>query len=210
MKITVLKVALSDEAITAYIPTPPNYLANRAFSSFEESFRHLWKDSVKEEVDYNLEYNPDLTEEQKAALDQGHLIKFLDDFNKDGSLKKREVEEIKPEEVCFIPMVTPKRSSDYRIFKLHTGDMMDPLWDMDPEFLSEIDEDERIDYVNIQCIYDIFKGYSQHDIWSHLCHGGMIYVDNKHRIKPIKPVMIYVDNKHRIKPIKLVKAISLS
>ena len=192
MKVTVLKVALSDEAITAYIPTPPNYLAKRAFSSFEESFRHLWKDSVKEEVDYNLEYNPDLTEEQKAALNQGSVIKFLDDLNKDGSVKRREVEEIKPEEVCFIPMVTPKRSNIYHIFKLHTVDMVDGCWDMDPEFLSEIDEDERIDYVNIQYLYDILKDYSQHDIWEHLCHGGMIYIDNKHRIKPRKPKLIII------------------
>lgn len=189
MKVTVLKVALSDEAITAYIPTPPNYLAKRAFSSFEESFRHLWKDSVKEEVEYNLEYNPDLTEEQKAALNQGSVIKFLDDLNKDGSVKRREVEEIKPEEVCFIPMITPQRSNDYKIFKLHTRDMLDAFWDMDEEFLSEIDEDERIDYVNIQYLCcDLLKDYSQYEIWSHLCHGGSIYIDKHHRIKLIKAI----------------------
>lgn len=185
MKVTVLKVALSDEAITVYFKDYKSHLAKCAIQSFEESFRHLWKDSVKE-----VEYNPsDLTEEQKAALDQGHLIKFLDDFNKDGSLKRREVEEIKPEEVCFIPMVTPKRSSDYKIFKLHTGDMIDAFWDMDEEFLSEIDEDERIDYVNIQYLCcDLLKDYSQHEIWSHLCHGGSIYIDKHHRIKLIKAI----------------------
>jgi len=187
--VTVLKVALSDEAITVYFKDYKSHLAKCALSSFEESFRHLWKDSVKE-----VEYNPsDLTEEQKVALDHGHLIKLLDDFNKDGSLKKREVEEIKPEEVCFIPMVTPKRSSDYRIFKLHTGDMVDAFWDIDPEFLSEIHEDERIDYVNIQYLYESLNGYSKQEIWSHLCHGGIIYIDNKHRRKP-KLIIIYKHN----------------
>ena len=186
--VTVLKVALSDEAITVYFEDYKSHLAKCAIQSFEESFRHLWKDSVKE-----VEYNPsDLTEEQKAALDQGSVIKVLDDLNKDGSVKRREVEEIKPEEVYFIPMVTPKRSSDYRIFKLHTGDMIDAFWDIDPEFLSEIDEDERIDYVNIQYLYDTLKDYSPQEIWSHLCHGGIIYIDNKHRIKPRKPKLIII------------------
>ena len=197
--ITVLKVAFSneddedDEAITVYFKDYKSYLAHLAkcaIQNFEESFRQFWKDLVKE-----VEYNPsDLTEEQKAALDRGSVIKFLDDLNKDGSVKRRGVEEIKPEEVCFIPMVTSKRSNDYKVFKLHTGDMMDACWDcwaLDPEFLSEIDEGERVDYVNLQYLYDILN-YSQHDIWSHLCHGGTIYIDNEH---------------HRV---KLVKVISLS
>ena len=76
--ITVLKVDFSDEAITVYFKDYKSHLAHLAkcaIQSFEESFRHLWKDSVKE-----VEYNPsDLTEEQKAALDQGSVIKFLDD-----------------------------------------------------------------------------------------------------------------------------------
>ena len=185
--ITVLKVTFSDGAITVYFKDYKSHLAKCAIQSFEESFRHFWKDLVKE-----VEYNPsDLTEEQKAALDQGHIIKFLDDFNKDGSVKRREVEEIKPEEVCFIPMISPKSSSDYEILKLHTGDMADACWDMDPGFLSEIDEDERLDYVDFQYITDKLPNNSPFDLWSHLCHGGTIYIDNKHnRIKLIKAINI--------------------
>ena len=195
MEATVLRVALSDEVITVYFKDYKSHLANLAkcaLQSFEESFRHFWKDSSVKEVEYNPS---DLTEEQKAALDQGSVIKFFDDLNEDGSVKRREVEEIKLEKVCFIPMVTSKRSNDYKVFKLHTGDMVDACWDcwaLDPEFLSEIDEGERVDYVNIQYLYDILKDYSQHEIWSHLCHGGTICIDNKH---------------HRV---KLVKVISLS
>jgi len=206
--ITVLKIAFSndddddDEAITVYFKDYKSHLAHLAkcaIQNFEESFRHFWKDLVKE-VEYN---SSDLTEEQKAALDRGSVIKFLDDLNKDGSVKRREVEEVKPEKVCFIQMVTSKRSNDYKVFKLHTEDMMDACWDcwpLDPD-LSEIDEDGEICDVNLQYLYDILKDYSQqdilkdyrqHDIWSHLCHGGTIYIDNEH---------------HRV---KLVKVISLS
>ena len=199
MEITVLKVALSDEAITVYFKKSHlhlAHLAHLAIQSFDESFRHFWNDAVKE-VEYN---SSDLTEEQKAALDRGSVIKFLDDLNDDGSLKRREVEEVKPEKVCFIPMITSKISNDYKVFKLHTGDMMDAFWDMDPEFLSEIDEDERTDHVNLQYLYeslkdysqhDILKDYSQHDIWSHLCHGGSIYIDNEHnRVKLVKAISL--------------------
>ena len=199
MEATVLRVALSDEVITVYFKDYKSHLANLAkcaLQSFEESFRHFWKDSSVKEVEYNPS---DLTEEQKAALDQGSVIKFFDDLNEDGSVKRREVEEIKLEKVCFIPMVTSKRSNDYKVFKLHTGDVMDACGNMDPEFLSEIAEiDEEVDeregvcYVNIQYLYDELKDYSQHEIWSHLCHGGTICIDNKH---------------HRV---KLVKVISLS
>ena len=204
--ITVLKVAFSneddedDEAITVYFKDYKSYLAHLAkcaIQNFEESFRQFWKDLVKE-----VEYNPsDLTEEQKAALDRGSVIKFLDDLNKDGSVKRRGVEEVKPEKVCFVPMITSKLSNDSKVFKLHTRDMMDACgdcWAPDPEFSSEIDEEDN---VNLQYLYDmlkdysqhdILKDYSQHDIWSHLCHGGTIYIDNEH---------------HRV---KLVKVISLS
>ena len=195
--ITVLKVAFSneddedDEAITVYFKDYKSYLAHLAkcaIQNFEESFRQFWKDLVKE-----VEYNPsDLTEEQKAALDRGSVIKFLDDLNKDGSVKRRGVEEVKPEKVCFVPMITSKLSNDSKVFKLHTRDMMDACgdcWALDPEFSSEIDEEYN---VNLQYLYDMLKDYSQHDIWSHLCHGGTIYIDNEH---------------HRV---KLVKVISLS
>ena len=198
--ITVLKIAFSneddedDEAITVYFKDYKSHLAHLAkcaIQNFEESFRHFWKDLVKE-----VEYNPsDLTEEQKAALDRGSVIKFLDDLNKDGSVKRREVEEVKPEKVCFIQMVTSKGSNDYKVFKLHTGDMMDACGALDPEFLSEIDEDGEIYDVNLQYLYDILKDYHQHDIlkdynqhdlWSHLCHGGTIYIDNEHHRLKLK------------------------
>ena len=194
MEATVLKVAFSDEAITVYFKDYKSHLAHLAkcaIQNFEESFRHFWKDLVKE-----VEYNPsDLTEEQKAALDRGSVIKFLDDLNKDGSVKRREVEEVKPEKVCFIQMVTSKGSNDYKVFKLHTGDMMDACGALDSEFLSEIDDDGEIYDVNLQYLYDILKDYNQHDIlkdynqhdlWSHLCHGGTIYIDNEHHRLKLK------------------------
>jgi len=201
--ITVLKIAFSnddedDEAITVYFKDYKSHLAHLAkcaIQNFEESFRHFWKDLVKE-VEYN---SSDLTEEQKAALDRGSVIKFLDDLNKDGSVKRREVEEVKPEKVCFIQMVTSKGSNDYKVFKLHTGDMMDACGALDPD-LSEIDEDGEICDVNLQYLYDILKDYNQHDIlkdynqhdlWSHLCHGGTIYIDNKHnRLKLVKVISL--------------------
>ena len=194
--ITVLKVDFSDEAITVYFKDYKSHLthlAKCAIRSFDESFRQFWNDSVKE-VEYN---SSDLTEEQKAALDRGSVIKFLDDLNEDGSVKRREVEEVKPEKVCFLLMINSKISNDHKVFKLHTRDMMDACgdcWAPDPEFFSGIDEDdeERTYPVNLQYLYDIIKDYSQHEIWSHLCHGGTIYIDNKH---------------HRV---KLVKVISLS
>ena len=188
--ITVLKVDFSDEAITVYFKDYKSHLAHLAkcaIQNFDESFRQFWGDSVKE-VECN---SSDLTEEQKAALDQGSVIKFLDDLNEDGSVKRREVEEVKPEKVCFIPMISPKSSSDYGILKLHTGDMADACWDMDPEFLSEIDDNERLDYVDLQYITDKLPNNSPWDIWSHLCHGGTIYIDNKHnRTKLIKAINI--------------------
>lgn len=88
-------------------------------------------------------------------------------------------------------MISPKSSSDYEILKLHTGDMADACWDMDPEFLSEIDDNERLDYVDLQYITNKLPNNSTLDLWGHLCHGGSIYIDNKHnRVKLIKAINI--------------------
>lgn len=185
MKVTKLSAVINNEATIVYFTgTPKSHLVKRSLQSFEESFRHFWKDSIKtEEISHLEEVSPYI-----SHLEEGSIIKFF----RDGEVITRPTVIIKPEEVCFIPMVTPKRSWDYRVFKLHTRDMADACWDMDPEFLSEIDEDERLDYVNLQYIADKLPNNSPLDLWSHLCHGGTIYIDNKH---------------HRL---KLVKFISLS
>ena len=179
----VMKVTNNDEATIVYFTTPKSHLAKCAIQSFEESFRHFWKDSIKiEEISHLDEISPYI-----SHLEEGSIIKFF----KDGEVITRPTVIIKPEEVCFIPMISPKSSSDYEILKLHTGDMADACWDMDPEFLSEIDDDERLDYVDLQYITDKLPNNSPFDLWSHLCHGGTIYIDNKHnRIKLIKAINI--------------------
>ena len=69
--------------------------------------------------------------------------------------------------------------------------MADACWDMDPGFLSEIDDDERLDYVDLQYITDKLPNRSPMDLWSHLCHGGTIYIDNKHnKVKLVKVISL--------------------
>ena len=187
MKVTKLSAVCNDEATIVYFTkTPKSHLAKCAIQSFEESFRHFWKDSIKtEEISHldELSLSPYI-----SHLEEGSIIKFF----RDGKGKvARPTVIIKPEEVCFIPMISPKSSSDYEILKLHTWDMADACWDMDPEFLSEIDDDERLDYVDLQYITDKLPNNSPLDLWSHLCHGGTIYIDNKHnRTKLIKAINI--------------------
>ncbi|HPQ79549.1 MAG TPA: hypothetical protein PLG47_03805 [Candidatus Dojkabacteria bacterium] len=185
MKVTKLSAVINDEATTVYFTkTPKSHLAKCAIQSFEESFRHFWKDSIKtEEISQLEELSPYI-----SHLEKGSIIKFF----KDGEVITRPTVIIKPEEVCFIPMISPKSSSDYEILKLYTREMADACWDMDPGFLSEIDDDnERLDYVNLQYITDKLPNNSPFDIWSHLCHGGTIYIDNKHnRVKLIKTINI--------------------
>ena len=185
MEIMKLSAVIDGEATIVYFTkTPKSHLAKCAIQNFGRCFRHFWKDSIKtEEISHLEEISPYI-----SHLEGGSIIKFF----KEGEVITQPTVIIKPEEVCFIPMVSPKSSSDYEILKLHTGDMADACWDMDPEFLSEIDDDERLDYVDLQYITDKLPNRSPMDLWSHLCHGGTIYIDNKH-------------NK-----VKLVKAISLS
>lgn len=184
MKVTKLSAVINNEATIVYFTkTPKSHLVKSAIQSFEESFRHFWKDSIKtEEISHLEEVSPYI-----SHLEEGSIIKFF----RDGEVITRPTVIIKPKEVCFIPMISPKSSSDYEILKLHTGDMVDACWDMDPEFLSEIDDDERLDYVNLQYITDKLPNKDPLDLWSHLCHGGTIYIDNKHnRIKLIKAINI--------------------
>lgn len=185
MKVTKLSAVINDEATIVYFTkTPKSHLVKSAIQSFEESFRHFWWDSIKtEEISHLEEISPYI-----SHLEEGSIIKFF----KYGEVITRPTVIIKPEEVCFIPMISPKSSSDYEILKLHTGDMADACWDMDPEFLSEIDDDdERLDYVDLQYITDKLPNNSPLDLWSHLCHGGTIYIDNKHnRVKLIKAINI--------------------
>ena len=176
MKVTKLSAVINNEATIVYFTkTPKSHLVKSAIQSFEESFRHFWKDSIKtEEISHLEEISPYI-----SLLDEGSIIKCFrgGEFI---TLITRPTVIIKPEEVCFIPMISPKSSSDYEILKLHTWDMADACWDMDPEFLSEMDDDERLDYVNLQYITDKLPNNSPLDLWSHLCHGGTIYIDNKH------------------------------
>ena len=186
MKVTKLSAVVNDETTIVYFTkTPKSLLVKSAIQSFEESFRHFWKDSIKtEEISHldELSLSPYI-----SHLEEGSIIKFF----KYGEVITRPTVIIKPEEVCFIPMISPKSSSDYEILKLHTWDMADACWDMDPEFLSEIDDDERLDYVDLQYITDKLPNNSPLDLWSHLCHGGTIYIDNKHnRTKLIKAINI--------------------
>ena len=194
MKVMKLSAVVNDEATIVYFTkTPKSHLVKSAIQSFEESFRHLWWDSIKaeeishlsiktEEISHLEEISPYI-----SHLEEGSIIKFF----KYGEVITRPTVIIKPEEVCFIPMISPKISSDYEILKLHTRDMADACWDMDPEFLSEIDDDERLDYVDLQYITDKLPNNSPLDLWSHLCHGGTIYIDNKHnRAKLIKAINI--------------------
>lgn len=184
MKVTKLSAVINDEATIVYFTkTPKSLLVKSAIQSFEESFRHFWKDSIKtEEISHLEEISPYI-----SHLEEGSIIKSF----RNGKVITRPTVIIKPEEVCFIPMISPKSSSDYEILKLHTGDMADACWDMDPEFLSEIDDDERLDYVDLQHITDKLPNNSPLDLWSHLCHGGTIYIDNKHnRTKLIKAINI--------------------
>jgi len=188
MKVTKLSAVINDEATIVYFTkTPKSHLAKSAIQSFEKSFRHFWKDSIKtEEISHLEEISPYI-----SHLEAGSIIKFFK-FFKDGEvIITQPTVIIKPEEICFIPMISPKRSNDYAVLKLHTWDMADACWDMDPEFLSEIDDDERLDYVDLQYITDKLPNNSPLDIWGHLCHGGTIYIDNKHnRIKLIKAINI--------------------
>ena len=184
MKVTKLSAVINDEAtIVCFTKTPKSHLVKSAIRSFEESFRHFWKDSIKTEEISNLEeISPYI-----SHLEEGSIIKFF----KEGEVITRSTVIIKPEEVCFIPMISLISSNDYEILKLHTRDMADACWDMDPEFLSEIDDDERLDYVDLQYITDKLPNNSPLDLWSHLCHGGTIYIDNKHnRVKLIKAINI--------------------
>ena len=185
MKVTKLSTVNDDEATTIvyFTKTPKSHLVKSAIQSFEESFRHFWKDSIKTEETSNLdEISPYI-----SHLEEGSIIKFF----KDGEVLIRPTVIIKPEEICFIPMISPKSSSDYEILKLHTWDMVDACWDMDPEFLSEIDDDERLDYVDLQYITDKLPNNSPLDLWSHLCHGGTIYIDNKHnKVKLVKVIRL--------------------
>ena len=184
MEVTKLSAVINDEATIIYFTkTPKSLLVKSAIQSFEESFRHFWKDSIKtEEISHLEEISPYI-----SHLEEGSIIKFF----KYGEVIARPTVIIKPEEVCFIPMISPKISSDYEILKLHTWDMADACWDMDPEFLSEIDDDERLDYVDLQYITDKLPNNSPLDLWSHLCHGGTIYIDNEHnRAKLIKAINI--------------------
>lgn len=184
MKVTKLTV-INDEATTIvyFTKTPKSHLVKSAIQSFEESFRHFWKDSIKtEEISHLDEISPYI-----SHLEEGSIIKFF----KDGEVLIRPTVIIKPKEICFIPMISPKSSSDYEILKLHTWDMVDACWDMDPEFLSEIDDDERLDYVDLQYITDKLPNNSTLDLWSHLCHGGTIYIDNKHnKVKLVKVIRL--------------------
>lgn len=186
MKVTKLSALINDEATIVYFTkTPKSHLAKCAIQSFEESFRHFWKDSIKTEEISHLEEKE--ISPYISHLEGGSIIKFF----KIGEVITQTTVIIKPEEICFIPMVTPKRSNDYEILKLHTWDMADACWDMDPEFLSEIDDDERLDYVDLQYIRDKLPNNSPLDLWGHLCHGGTIYIDNKHnRVKLIKAINI--------------------
>ena len=192
MKVTKLSTAvINNEATIVYFnKTPKSHIVKSAIQSFEESFRHFWKDSIKtEEISHLEEISPYI-----SHLEEGSIIKCFrgGEFI---TLITRPTVIIKPEEVCFIPMISPKSSSDYEILKLHTWDMADACWDMDPEFLSEIDDDERLDYVNLQYITDKLPNKDPLDLWSHLCHGGTIYIDNKHnRIKLIKAINITKSN----------------
>lgn len=184
MRIMKLSAVVNDEATIVYFTkTPKSHLVKSAIQSFEESFRHFWKDSIKtEEISHLEEVSPYI-----SHIEEGSIIKF----SRYGEVLTRPTVIIKPEEVCFIPMISPKSSSDYEILKLHTRDMADACWDMDPEFLSEIDDDERLDYVDLQYITDKLPNHSPFDIWSHLCHGGTIYIDNKHnKVKLIKAINI--------------------
>lgn len=176
MEVTKLSAVINDEATIVYFTSEPkSHLVKSAIQSFEKSFRHFWKDSIKTE--------------EISHLEGGSIIKFFK-FFKDGEvIITQPTVIIKPEEVCFIPMISPKSSSDYEILKLHTWDMVDACWDMDPEFLSEIDDDERLDYVDLQYITDKLPNSSPLDIWGHLCHGGTIYIDNKHnKVKLVKVI----------------------
>ena len=186
MKVTKLSAVIDDEATIVYFTkTPKSHLVKSAIQSFEESFRHYWKDSIKTEEISHLDENE--ISPYISHLERGSIIKF----SKVGEVITRSTVIIKPEEVCFIPMISPKRSSDYEILKLHTRDMADACWDMDPEFLSEMDDDERLDYVDLQYITDKLPNNSPLDLWSHLCHGGTIYIDNKHnKVKLVKSINI--------------------
>ena len=187
MKVTKLSAVINNEATIVYFTkTPKSHLVKRSLQSFEESFRHFWWDSIKtEEISHLEEISPYI-----SHLEEGSIIKCFrgGEFI---TLITRPTVIIKPEEVCFIPMISPKSSSDYEILKLHTWDMADACWDMDPEFLSEIDDDERLDYVNLQYITDKLPNNSPLDLWSHLCHGGTIYIDNKHnKVKLAKVISL--------------------
>ena len=186
MKVTKLSAVIDDEATIVYFTkTPKSHLVKSAIQSFEESFMHYWKDSIKTEEISHLDENE--ISPYISHLEEGSIIKF----SKVGEVITRSTVIIKPEEVCFIPMISPKRSSDYEILKLHTRDMADACWDMDPEFLSEMDDDERLDYVDLQYITDKLPNNSPLDLWSHLCHGGTIYIDNKHnKVKLVKSINI--------------------
>ena len=186
MKVMKLSAVLNNEATIVYFTkTPKSHLAKSAIQSFEESFRHFWKDSIKTEEISHLDENE--ISPYISHLERGSIIKFF----KDGEVITQPTVIIKPEEVCFIPMISPKSSSDYEILKLHTRDMADACWDMDPEFLSEIDDDERLDYVDLQYITDKLPNNSPLDLWSHLCHGGTIYIDNKHnKVKLAKVISL--------------------
>ena len=186
MEVTKLSAVINNEATIVYFTkTPKSLLVKSAIQSFEESFRHFWKDSIKtEEISHldELSLSPYI-----SHLEEGSIIKSF----RNGKVITRPTVIIKPEEICFIPMISPKSSSDYEILKLHTWDMADACWDMDPEFLSEIDDDERLDYVDLQCITDRLPNNSPLDLWSHLCHGGTIYIDNKHnKVKLVKVINI--------------------
>lgn len=187
MEVTKLSAVNDDDEATIvyFTKTPKSLLVKSAIQSFEESFRHFWKDSIKtEEISHldELSLSPYI-----SHLEEGSIIKSF----RNGKVITRPTVIIKPEEICFIPMISPKSSSDYEILKLHTWDMADACWDMDPEFLSEIDDDERLDYVDLQCITDRLPNNSPLDLWSHLCHGGTIYIDNKHnKVKLVKVINI--------------------
>ena len=184
IKLSAVNAVNNEATIVYFTKTPKSHLVKSAIQSFEESFRHFWHvvPIKTEEISHLEEISPYI-----SHIEEGSIIKF----SRYGEVITRSTVIIKPEEVCFIPMISPKSSSDYEILKLHTWDMADACWDMDPEFLSEIDDDERLDYVDLQYITDKLPNNSPLDLWSHLCHGGTIYIDKMHnKVKLVKVISL--------------------
>ena len=105
MEVMKLSAVIDGEATIVYFTkTPKSHLAKCAIQSFEESFRHFWKDSIKtEEISHLEEISPYI-----SHLEGGSIIKFF----KDGEVIARPTVIIKPKEVCFIPRISSKSSSD--------------------------------------------------------------------------------------------------